>query len=116
MFILTETFRCGGLNADIPVKLATVTSTLFLLVKIAIPIILIAYGMLDMGKAIVQQKEDDIKKAQQIFIKRIISAVLVFFIATIVQLVFGLVKDEDDTFMGCIDCFLSGSDSGNCSD
>ena len=104
-------FTCGGLEADIPEKLAELTHTIFQVVKIAVPIILIAFGMLDMGKAIVQQKEDDIKKAQQIFIKRIISAILVFFIAMIVQLIFGLISNDDDSFIECIDCFVNGPES-----
>ena len=42
-----------------------------LLLKIVIPILLIIFGMLDLGKAVVASKEDEIKKGQQMFVKRI---------------------------------------------
>lgn len=60
------------------------------LLQIGIPIILIVYGMLDLGKAVIAGKDDEIKKNQQLLIKRAISAVAVFFVVTIVTLVFGI--------------------------
>ena len=60
------------------------------LIQIGIPIILILLGMIDLGKAVIASKEDEIKKAQGMLIKRIIYAVAVFFVVTIVMLVFGI--------------------------
>ena len=60
------------------------------IIQIGIPIILIILGMLDLGKAVVAGKEDEIKKNQQMLVKRAISAVAVFFVVTLVTLVFGL--------------------------
>lgn len=60
------------------------------IIQIGIPIILIILGMLDLGKAVVAGKEDEIKKNQQLLVKRAISAVAVFFVVTLVTLVFGL--------------------------
>jgi mannose/fructose/N-acetylgalactosamine-specific phosphotransferase system component IIC len=59
-------------------------------IQIGIPILLIIFGMLDLGKAVVAGKEDEIKKNQQLLVKRAISAVAVFFVVTLVTLVFGL--------------------------
>lgn len=59
------------------------------IIQIGIPIILIVLGMLDLGKAVVAGKEDEIKKNQQILVKRAISAVAIFFVATLVTFVFG---------------------------
>ena len=57
------------------------------IIKIVIPIILIVFGMLDMGKAVTAGKDDEIKKQAIIFLKRAIAAVLVFFVPTIVGLI-----------------------------
>lgn len=65
-------------------------------IQIGIPIILIVLGMLDLGKAVVASKEDEIKSAQKLLIKRAIYAVAIFFVVMIVQLVFGLLSNTGD--------------------
>lgn len=60
------------------------------IIQIGVPIILIVFGMLDLGKAVIAGKEDEIKKNQQMLIKRAISAVAVFFVVTLVTLIFGI--------------------------
>ena len=60
------------------------------IIQIAVPILLIIMGSLDLMKAVMAGKEDEIKKAQNTFIKRAIAAVIVFFIPLIVSLVIGL--------------------------
>ena len=96
--------------------IAKVTSLLVLIIKIGVPILLIVFGMLDFGKAVMAQKEDEIKKGQQTFIKRAIAAALVFFVVSIVELVVGLLlrgndQSEKDNIMDCIHCFITGSES-----
>ena len=59
--------------------------------KIAIPVIIILMAMVDLGKAVMAGKEDDIKNAQKMLIKRLIYGILIFFVVTLVQTVFGLV-------------------------
>ena len=63
------------------------------IIRIAIPIIIILLGSLDLGKAVIAGEEKQVKEAQGTFIKRIIYGIVVFFVVTIVQLVFGLVGD-----------------------
>lgn len=65
------------------------------IIQIGIPIILIVLGMLDLGKAVIAGKEDEMKKAQSMLLKRCLYAVAVFFVVTIVTLVFGLLGDAD---------------------
>ena len=67
------------------------------LIQLGIPIILIILGMLDLGKAVVASKEDEIKSAQKLLIKRAIYAVAIFFVVLIVQLVFGLLSSTGDS-------------------
>ena len=67
-----------------------VKNGVFPIVQIGIPIILIVLGTLDLGKAVIASKEDEIKNAQKMLIKRCIYAVMVFFVVTIVSLLFSL--------------------------
>lgn len=95
-------FEFGGL-------LPYIVSTAVTLIQIGVPIILIIYGMLDLGKAVMAQKEDEIKKGQQTFIKRIIAAVIVFFVIVIVRIVVNLIAPSgNDSISNCIDCFVNG--------
>lgn len=75
-------------------------------IKIAIPIILIIMGMLDMGKAVTSGKDDEIKKQVIVFLKRAIAAVLVFFVPSIVGLIMQMVNEatSQDTcgYSACI--------------
>ena len=68
------------------------------LIQVGIPIILIILGMLDLGKAVVASKEDEIKAAQKMLIKRAIYAIAIFFVVLIVQLVFGLFGNAGDDY------------------
>lgn len=96
MYILTS---CGDLN--IPDQIVNIVSTIINLIKIAIPVILIIFGMLDLGKAVMAQKEDEIKQAQNLFVKRIIAAVIVFLVIAVVQLIMGLIGENDAWQCAC---------------
>ena len=67
------------------------------LIQIGIPIILIILGMLDLGKAVIASKEDEIKSTQKMLIKRCSYAVAIFFVVLIVQVVFGLLSSTGDS-------------------
>lgn len=66
------------------------------LIQVGIPIILIVLGMLDLGKAVMASKDDEIKNAQKMLIKRCIYAIAIFFVVLIVNLVFGLLSTTGD--------------------
>jgi len=78
--------------------------------KIAIPLLLIVWGSIDLGKAVVAQKEDEIKQATQILVKRAIFGVVIFFLPTIVGLIFNLIgqfSDVKDSYEVCRACIVS---------
>ena len=113
MFILGN-ISCGGvieMSTTIP-HLVTLAITI---IKIAVPILLILFGMLDLGKAVMAQKEDEIKKGQQMFVKRLIAAVIVFLVALIVPLVIKLVAPERENanIWNCVDCLIDYNDGAN---
>jgi len=99
--VCTDVFPGGGL----PSKIAYLIHVVILAIQIVVPFLLIIWGMLDLGKAVVAQKEDEIKKGQQIFVKRLVAAAIVFFVVVIVQLVITLVAG-DDGVMGCVKAIL----------
>ncbi len=84
---------CGTFT--IPETIAVIVSMLIKAFYIGVPILLIVWGMLDLGKATISQKEDEIKKHQKMFFKRLLSAVLVFFIAVAVEFVLGILAKAD---------------------
>ena len=104
-----------GCEAVIPgvvidTKIANTIHTIIVVIKIAVPILLVIFGMLDLGKAVIAQKEDEIKKGQQMFIKRAISAAIIFFVISVVQLLVIFVAG-DEGIMNCASCFINGTDS-----
>ena len=76
-------------------NIAKIVTYIVTFMPIVIAILVIVFGMLDLGKAVAAQKEDEIKKNQNMLIKRIVVAVLVFFVTAIVKLVVGLVAGAD---------------------
>jgi len=104
-------------GVKIDTKIPNTVSSIILIIKIVVPILLVVLGSMDLVKAMVAQKEDEIKKGQHILIKRLITGALVFFVITIVQFVISFVagSDEKQGTWDCVNCFLNGADKyGNC--
>lgn len=99
---------CGqGLMTNIPTMIPKVISIVYTVIQIAVPVVLVIMGSLDLFKGIIAQKEDEIKKGQQMFVKRLIAAALVFFVFVIVKVVVSLVADgTSNRIMECAECFI----------
>lgn len=72
----------------------------FKIIYVAVPFLVLVLGMLDFGKAVLSSKEDEMKKAQGRFIKRVMMGVLVFLVPTIINILFYVVnfaKDPSDS-------------------
>ena len=96
----------GSFNKKIP----EITSWIISLVEIAIPVILAIIGAIDFIKGITSGKEDESKKGQQMFLKRIITAIIIFFIVAFGKLVVNVFSSgnvESGNIIDCIDCFIS---------
>lgn len=96
--------NCGTFS--IPAQIANIIFTIINLIKIGVPVLLIIFGMLDLGKSVMAQKEDEIKKGQQLFIKRLISAAIVFFVITVTTFIISLVDTGTDKESNAV-CFKS---------
>lgn len=92
---------------NIPAIIPKVVSIAYTMIQVAVPIVLVIMGSLDLFRGISAQKEDEIKKGQQMFVKRLIVAALVFFVFVIVKLVISFVADgTGDSIMRCAQCFI----------
>ena len=105
---------CGGTDFQFHKSLPDFTSTIFDILKIVTPIIIVITGMLDLLKAVSAQKEDDIKKAQQKLIRRLLAGAVAFLVFVIVETVIYMAAEstEAQNAMDCVNCFLNGS--SNC--
>lgn len=103
-------FNCGT-TTEIPVKIADIVRMIVLIIEIATPVILVVVGSIDLIKAMTAGKDDEMSKAQGLFVKRLITGVLVFFVVAGVKLVLSLVSD-DTNVITCIDYFVNGVPSG----
>lgn len=105
---------CGDAK-DIPPVVPTLTSYAVNLLKILTPIILILIGIIELVKAMASSNEDSIKKAQSKLIKKVVAAVMVFFVITIVQFVILKVADSGETgsIKKCLKCFLNNDCNGS---
>ena len=87
-----------------------------LILKIVIPIILIVLGVIDFGKAAISSDEKMIKNAAVTFLKRVIAGVAIFFIPTIIDVVFefigGFTSNMQTDYQNCINCLTSPN--GDC--
>ena len=66
------------------------------IIQFGIPFLLILFGMLDLGKAVMAGKEDEMKKFQGALIKRFMYAVLVFLVVPLVTFAIGLVLPDGE--------------------
>lgn len=82
--------------------------------KIIIPLIIIVMGSIDLGKAVVAESEDDIKKGTQLLIKRLIAGIIIFFIPTIVMIVLKMVSKYSSTVSSNSTCIECVSKPGSC--
>lgn len=82
------------------------------ILQIAIPVIIVLLGTIDLGKAVMAGDDKKIKEAQKMLIMRLIYGVAIFFIVVIVQIIFGLVADQGASTSST--CFACVASPGNC--
>lgn len=107
------------------IEIWSLVGTVVTILKIGVPLIIIVLAVIDLGKAAISSKDDEMSKAFKTLLRRIIAGVVIFFIPTIVNLVFGMIDGfTDETGEGGIDysvcsACVAGSDcfvhSGFCS-
>ena len=81
------------------------------IIKIAIPFLIIIFGVLDFGKAVTGGDDKTIKSSLKTVGIRIVAGLVIFFIPSIVVWIFSLVSDyntakESGSFEKCETCIL----------
>ena len=89
--ILDATVNAEGPCRGFGFIIRIIKNGVFPVLQIGIPIILIVLGTLDLAKAVISSDDKAVKEAQSKLIKRCIYAILVFFIVTLINLVFSMV-------------------------
>lgn len=105
--------KCEGAY-DIPMAAPAIISFVVNFFKIAAPILLVLVSVITLVKAVASSSEDEIVKARKKLIKKVIYAVMVFFVIQIVQFVILKAADssEEGNINSCLSCFLNN----DCSD
>jgi len=100
---------CGEM--EIPYVAPKIVRILIVGLEIATPIIIVVFGSIDLVKAVIAQKEDDIKKGWQTFIRRLLAGAIVFVAFLAVEVIIGLVAphNENENMWNCVDCFVNGN-------
>lgn len=81
--------------------------------KFIIPLLIVAYGMFDFGKAVVSSKDDEMKSSAKKLGFRVAAGIIIFFIPTIIMWVFGTAitigMEDQGSFDVCETCILQPS-------
>ena len=98
---MSNLFQIGLKNADKSCEglgpiVRLIKKGVFPLIQIGIPILLIVFGTIDLGKAVISSDDKEIKAAQGRLIKRCIYAAAVFFVTTLVTLLMNIVAKGAD--------------------
>lgn len=109
-FLVLDSYRKIMCNdVAIPYVAAQISSTVITIIQIATPVIIIVLGMIDLLKAVTAQKEDEIKKGQQTFVKRLIIGITVFLIFFLVKFIIGVVAPDEPGMWDCVNCFVNNN-------
>lgn len=101
-------YNVCGIN-NVPENVPMLTSGLYNLIKIAVPIIIIVMGIVDLVGAVSAADIDKMKKSQKKLITRLIAGVFIFLIMAIVQFIFKKVDRGETGFWNCMNCILSNN-------
>ena len=113
----TLEYCTGVLGNGIPEGIGNVVHLVVVAIQVVVPILLIIWGMIDFAKSIIGQDEDKIKAGQKTFMRRLIAAVVVFLIVTIVQLAIRLATtvggegNEAGSVWDCAEQLINGQES-----
>lgn len=79
----------------------SVVGTIITIIQYAIPVIIVLLGTIDLGKAVMAGKDDEIKSAQKMLIKRLIYGIVIFFVVVVVKAIFTGIGHSEATGNPC---------------
>lgn len=103
--------QCDGMKSwvhecsvCIPGQVASLVKMAYTAILIAVPLLLIITGMITLASSIMKQKEEDIKKAQQLLVKKFVAGAIVFFLFILIR---WLVAYFDGNLADCFDALIN---------
>lgn len=95
---------CKSNNLKVPLKYV---GWILTAAKVIIPILIIIFGAIDFFKVMISNKSDEIPKAIQALVFRVIAGVVIFFIPAMIHFLFALIDDWNDyqsNYSECTKC------------
>jgi len=88
----TEELTCDSIfgDKDDPDSIAYLINEILGYVRIIVPILIVILGTLDYTRAVMAGKEDEMRKAQRNFVRRVVIGVAVFFVPVLVNIIMWL--------------------------
>ncbi len=110
--LIADIGLCSGKEA----QLFKIIGLILKIFKVAIPILLIIFASIDFSKAVFSQSDGGLKKAAKAAAIRTVAAVFIFFVPTVINVVFvNFLGQEKSSCLSCVldttTCNVSGSSS-----
>lgn len=88
-----------------------IVGKVYYILKIVIPVLLIIWGTIALFKAALSSDDKALSKEVSSMIKKVVAGLIIFFIPTVIRLVFFMVTQFDQKMekdvQNCIDCLTS---------
>ncbi len=99
----------------IPSDLAKLTTLVYNIIRIVVPLVLIIIGMVDMARAMIAKNQDEVKKAQQLLVKKAIAGAIVFLLLSLILWSVDILSstsetDKDKGIVECINALFNNGD------
>ncbi len=92
--VYAETDVFDFCNNPEPLQVLLFVKYFITIVKILVPLLLIFFGSVDLIKAIVANKPDDLNKSIFSIVKKVIAGIIIFFLPTLITIVLNLVNSD----------------------
>lgn len=108
LLLIAASFDCSSGDFN---ELFSVLNTLYTILMIAVPLLLIIFGIIDLAKAIMSGDEKKTKEAQGMLMKKLIVLVIVFLIYMLIKVVLNIVIGGENTakITKCLDRVVNGN-------
>lgn len=83
---------------------------IWVIILILAPVLVVVFGTLDFGKAVISSNEENIKKAWKKFPKRLLAVVLLILVPTLISLILSITTDTSAGDTSLMYCIINGGE------
>lgn len=108
-----DALSCSNENV---MKVLELFSVLFIILKVAIPLIIVILGIISLAKVIISDDQNMLSNAISSLIKKFLIGVFIFFIPTLISTIIGYIDDADNVrseYRACTECLLNSNCTGS---